>query len=200
MKIFKKYTLLILAYSLFVFFTTAHIYLMWNIFLAWIPFALSFQYLKIKRSLFKFLNIVVSLVFFPNILYLITDLIHISRYKFYSRVNKEIIYEMNFKNWLVLALIFVAVFLASKMSYITLNNYLKNMKFKNIIYFIISFLTGLGIFVGRFLRLNSWDLFAKPLETSKIILMQLNDKNIKLILLFTFLQLFIIYIERIEEK
>lgn len=200
MKTFKKYTALIFIYSLFVFFSIGHIYLIWNMFLAWIPFALSYGYLKLERKFLKALNMLISLIFFPNILYLVTDLIHISRYKFYSRINRMVVYEMNFKNWLILALIFIAVYLAVKMSAITLKNYLENVKYNKLIYLFVSFLTGVGIFVGRFLRLNSWDLFTKPFETTKMILMQINSKNIKLILLFMIIQLVVVYIERIEQK
>ncbi|MEI2748486.1 MAG: DUF1361 domain-containing protein [Ferruginibacter sp.] len=59
--------------------TWRHIFLLWNIFLAWIPFVLSkyfsvYQYKSTWKQLFLFGS---WLLFFPNALYIVTDLVHL---------------------------------------------------------------------------------------------------------------------------
>ncbi len=59
--------------------TTLYLFLVWNIFLAWIPFAISsfFHKLAEKGKGKQFLLLICWLTFFPNSLYLVTDLIHL---------------------------------------------------------------------------------------------------------------------------
>src|SRR5882762_9295203 len=55
------------------------VFLVWNLFLAWIPFALSAVFKKMNdASKWKQLLIFsVWLIFFPNALYIVTDLLHL---------------------------------------------------------------------------------------------------------------------------
>ncbi|MDC4459643.1 DUF1361 domain-containing protein, partial [Acinetobacter baumannii] len=86
-----------------------------------------------------------------------------------------------------------------KLSYLAINNYVKKYKMSKItkytFYLVVSFLKGLAVFVGRFIRLNSWDLFIYPNKTFLIFINQINSGNIKYILLFSFIQLFVIILE-----
>ena len=167
-KILKKYSFIILIYIIILLIIYPKYYfLIWNIFLAYIPFLLSF--IKIKNKFFKCINNLIALVFFPNVIYLFTDLIHISVMKYYVKDTQGIRYIMNFTNWIRLSLIFVAVLIAIKLSYISLNNFIVNYRFKHVIYVFISILTGVAVYIGRFIRLNSWDLILNPFNTLIII-------------------------------
>lgn len=198
-KILKKYSFIILIYIIILLIIYPKYYfLIWNIFLAYIPFLLSF--IKIKNKFFKCINNLIALVFFPNVIYLFTDLIHISVMKYYVKDTQGIRYIMNFTNWIRLSLIFVAVLIAIKLSYISLNNFIVNYRFKHVIYVFISILTGVAVYIGRFIRLNSWDLILNPFNTLIIIFKNINSDTIQYILLFAIIQYIVLIIMKDEYK
>lgn len=198
-KILKKYSFIILLYIIILLVIYPKYYfLIWNIFLAYIPFLLSF--IKIKNKFFKCINNLMALVFFPNVIYLFTDLIHISVMKYYVKDIQGIRYIMNFTNWIRLSLIFVAVLIAIKLSYISLNNFIVNYRFKHVIYVFISILTGVAVYIGRFIRLNSWDLILNPFNTLIIIFKNINSDTIQYILLFAIIQYIVLIIMKDEYK
>lgn len=198
-KILKKYSFIILLYIIILLVIYPKYYfLIWNIFLAYIPFLLSF--IKIKNKFFKCINNLVALVFFPNVIYLFTDLIHISVMKYYVKDIQGIRYIMNFTNWIRLSLIFVAVLIAIKLSYISLNNFIVDYRFKHVIYIFISILTGVAVYIGRFIRLNSWDLILNPFNTLIIIFKNINSETIQYIILFAIIQYIVLIIMKDEYK
>ena len=198
-KILKKYSFIILIYIIILLVIYPKYYfLIWNIFLAYIPFLLSF--IKFKNRVFKFINNLVALIFFPNVIYLFTDLIHISVMKYYVKDTQGIRYIMNFTNWIRLSLIFVAILIAIKLSYISLNNFIVDYRFKHIIYIFISILTGVAVYIGRFIRLNSWDLILNPFNTLIIIFKNINSDTIQYILLFAIIQYIVLIIMKDEYK
>jgi hypothetical protein len=196
-KILKKYTFIILTYILILLVIYPKYYfLIWNIFLAYIPFVLSF--FKVKNKIFKFINSFIALIFFPNVIYLFTDLIHISVMKYYVRDSSGVTYIMNFTNWIKLSLIFIAILIAIKLSYITLNNFTVKFRYKNIAYVIVSILTGVAVYIGRFIRLNSWNLILNPITTLKIIFENINSNTIQYIILFAIIQYIVLIIVKDE--
>ena len=198
-KILKKYSFIILLYIIILLVIYPKYYfLIWNIFLAYIPFLLSF--IKFKNRVFKFINNLVALIFFPNVIYLFTDLIHISVMKYYVKDTQGIIYIMNFTNWIRLSLIFVSILIAIKLSYISLNNFIVNYRFKHVIYVFISILTGVAVYIGRFISLNSWDLILNPFNTLIIIFKNINSDTIQYILLFAIIQYIVLIIMKDEYK
>ena len=198
-KILKKYSFIILIYIIILLIIYPKYYfLIWNIFLAYIPFLLSF--IKIKNKFFKCINNLIALVFFPNVIYLFTDLIHISVMKYYVKDTQGIRYIMNFTNWIRLSLILVAVLIAIKLSYISLNNFIVDYRFKHVIYVFISILTGIAVYIGRFIRLNSWDLILNPFNTLIIIFKNINSDTIQYILLFAIIQYIVLIIMKDEYK
>ena len=198
-KILKKYSFIILLYIIILLVIYPKYYfLIWNIFLAYIPFLLSF--IKIKNKFFKCINNLIALVFFPNVIYLFTDLIHISVMKYYVKDTQGIRYIMNFTNWIRLSLIFVAVLIAIKLSYISLNNFIVDYRFKHVIYVFISILTGVAVYIGRFIRLNSWDLILNPFNTLIIIFKNINSETIQYIILFAIIQYIVLIIMKDEYK
>ncbi|WP_461599934.1 DUF1361 domain-containing protein [Winogradskyella sp.] len=134
-----------------------YLFLVWNVFLAIIPYTIT-MYLNTKQKLSK-LNlgfwVLVWLAFLPNAPYIITDLIHI-------RVGND--------NWLWLDIIVVLSFALSGLllfflSLLDMQN-LMTSQFKKIpietISLIIIFLCGFGVYLGRFLRYNSWEIISNP--------------------------------------
>lgn len=137
------------------------VYLLWNIFLAFIPFLISSILLlfanknKLKNSLF-IIGGILWLLFIPNAPYIITDLIHIGEVRAVPALYDSFLLFSS--AWVGLLLGLYSIYhieqilkkkYSKKTTYITLG----------IIMFFISF----GIYIGRFLRFNSWDIFEKPL-------------------------------------
>lgn len=139
-----------------------HGYLIWNLFLAWVP--LIFALLACEelnsplKSKWRFAGFVFGwFIFFPNAPYIFTDLVHIS-------VTTSRHY------WADLAMIlgcsltglmlwFVSLYLMHKLvarRYGSLSGW----------GFVTAMagLTSFGIYLGRFLRFNSWDVVTKPGE------------------------------------
>ncbi|WBU88442.1 DUF1361 domain-containing protein [Cellulophaga omnivescoria] len=134
-------------------------FLVWNLFLAGLPYLFS-QVLKYLNNsnyskIGQFGVFGMWLLFLPNSPYIITDLIHLQN-------------ESSTMVWLDLLLVFVYAIiglLLGLFSMIDVYHVLKN-KYdaKNANFFMIylCLLCGYGVYLGRFLRFNSWDLFTKP--------------------------------------
>jgi uncharacterized membrane protein len=138
-------------------------FLIWNLFLAWLPlvFALlardAFQRTPPAAKLSgKFwLLSALWLLFLPNAFYIFTDLIHLTnRYHFNFWVDLTVILSCALTG---LVLGFVSLFLMQ--SIVTQRRgALAGWGFVAAIAGLSSF----GIYLGRFLRFNSWDIVAKP--------------------------------------
>ena len=159
-----------LAHSFFL------LFLVWNLFLAIIPFAIT-TYLISLPKLNKFSMLIwfgVWLLFLPNAPYIITDLMHL-------RLNEDpylwldilVVASFAFNG---LLLFYFSVLDMKKM----LQSYLKK-PIVNYGLILICFLSGFGIYLGRFLRYNSWEILSKPkyllLDIIKIIIKPLIHKE-----------------------
>ncbi len=163
--------IVIVFYGVFCYKDYEFLFLIVNILLAWIPFFLSFLIAYIhasgKRLLFYLLIplIILWFIFYPNIPYILTDTIHI-RSLDYIKMDKNIfVYDQNIIRWYELIEILFATFLSIVMGFISLFNIQKTIKERHKILswafvVIISFLSGAGIYFGRFLRLNSWQILS----------------------------------------
>lgn len=134
-----------------------YIFLIWNLFLAVIPFAIT-SYLVCTP---KFNNIAlifwlgVWLLFLPNAPYIVTDLMHL-RLSYGSYV---------WLDTLVMSSFAINGLLLFYLSILDIKNVLKQYLKKPIINFgmtLTIFLSSFGVYLGRFLRYNSWELLSNP--------------------------------------
>ena len=133
-------------------------FLNWNLFLAFIPWLLSsiiiLKDLQVNKFLLSLL-IIVWILFLPNSPYMLTDLFHLS-----TSSSAPIWYD------LVLILSYAGTgLLFGFMSLIDLEKILSSFFSKGKVIFItisFLFLSGFGIYIGRFLRWNSWDVINNP--------------------------------------
>ncbi|NQY05732.1 MAG: DUF1361 domain-containing protein [Flavobacteriaceae bacterium] len=140
--------------------TIGYIFLVWNLFLATIPYGIT-QVLKHTEWARKSTFMIVFafgfwLLFLPNAPYIITDLMHL------KTKNDYII-------WFDAFMIFVFAWnglLMGILSIIDMYEIIKKrwtIKAAIITVFCVAFLSGFGIYLGRFLRWNSWELFSQPI-------------------------------------
>jgi uncharacterized membrane protein len=136
-----------------------YIFFGWNLFLAWIPFVVS-NTLPIRKRRFEQITLLfLWLIFFPNAPYIITDFFH-----FEERVPVPLYYDLVLSfsfAWNGLLLGFISLLNVERW----LSNRLGKHKSLLIVLFCL-FLCGFGIYIGRYLRWNSWDVFMNPLELS----------------------------------
>jgi uncharacterized membrane protein len=139
------------------------------------------------------LGVVAFLAFLPNAPYLLTDIIHLIRG----------ISSGQLPTWVVV-LIFVPVHLtaivlgfeAYVIALLNLNYYLKHHGAEALVLpveLLIHGLCALGVFLGRFIRLNSWDLVVDPVDVVMITLNALTSKWPVAMILLTFLVVTVLY-------
>ena len=137
-----------------------HLYLAWNLFLAWIPLLLAlkldflFQCGRIRH--WKFHAAAFGwLVFFPNAPYIVTDLVHLKRVPG-GLFGADLV--LIFLCALIgLGLGFLSLHLVHGISARTWNR-----TAGWIFALLATGLSGLGIYIGRFLRWNTWDILLNP--------------------------------------
>ncbi len=162
------YRLLLLSYAfaLSLFVTRIYLtkslffsFLIWNLFLATVPYMFSQYLVNVpqlqKRRTFFYCILASWLLFLPNSPYIITDLIHLHN-------GRSTILWLDLFLVFVFALNGLLVGLLSLLDIYSIICDRWNDKIANTFLFISCFLSGYGIYLGRFLRFNSWDVFTKP--------------------------------------
>ncbi|AXP81708.1 hypothetical protein CJ739_2636 [Mariniflexile rhizosphaerae] len=163
---FKLYSVLVISLIFSVFLLMVRIklnhsffylFLIWNLFLAIIPFVIT-SYLTLQPNIKKMKLILwfgIWLLFLPNAPYIITDLMHL-------RLNPD--------SYLWLDILVVTSFacnglLLFYLSVLDMKNILKTYIKKpvnDILLITLLFLSSFGIYLGRFLRYNSWEILSNP--------------------------------------
>lgn len=131
-------------------------FLLWNMFLAVIPYLIS-EFVKTK-SLTKTKLLIYAglwLLFLPNAPYMITDFIHLHHLK-----STLVWYDLFMLFCFAFTGLLIAIISINDFYNIILNNYTQ--KIGNNFIALVSLLCGFGIYLGRFLRLNSWEIFTNP--------------------------------------
>lgn len=135
-----------------------YIFLIWNLFLAWLPYLLSglFGIVRSRSKLKQGVLFLTWLLLFPNALYIITDLIHLKD-------------TTNVPLWYDALLVFASSFAGLIMAFASLQRaevFLKNMISGKIVLALVPFILFLGafgVYLGRFERWNSWNVINDPL-------------------------------------
>jgi uncharacterized membrane protein len=140
--------------------TLTYAFLVWNLFLAWIPYLSSLwaAYLH-QRYPGRWWHLPILgalwLAFFPNAPYIVTDFLHLR-----ARAPIPIWYDVGMLSVFAWTGLFLALF-----SLRTMQSLIKVFA-GSLLSWLFVFgslgLGGLGIYVGRFLRWNSWDLLFHP--------------------------------------
>ncbi len=136
-------------------------FLVWNLFLAFIPFAISTILIlreeKIQSFFVLLMPITLWLIFFPNAPYILTDLFHLKA-KNYVPLWYDLAIILSFA-WNGLMLGFIS--LADIQKILTKRfNSLFGWTFAILAIVLGSF----GVYIGRYLRWNSWDILTSPLD------------------------------------
>jgi uncharacterized membrane protein len=171
---FKRYLLrgeasqLVLSSSLAVLLLAARViwtrqpeysFLLWNLFLAWIPYALAIGLRVVHRRGASLLSLaplfVVWLGFLPNAPYLVTDFIHL-RYRASAPLWFDAVMLASF------AWAGVGLGAASLRTCVQVVRVRGGALAATAFVPLVALATGFGIYLGRFVRLNTWDVATRP--------------------------------------
>jgi len=147
-----------------------HFSVLINIGLAFIPFALAFLLFKLPvqqnkrhQHVLWWLGVGVFILFLPNSAYTLTDIIH-----YFAAAKSPDVTPMQF--WLVFTPLYLVYFVVNFEFYVIAINWgrqyfqgrLTNFKL-NLITIGLQALVALGVYLGRFQRLESYDIVNKPM-------------------------------------
>ena len=136
-----------------------YIFLPWNLFLAFIPYWITWWMIRnvsiIENKIKLVMALATWLLFIPNSFYIITDLFHLTHIE-------------SAPLWFDLLLIFSFAWNGILCGIISLRRVeiittlFRRKGFSILIVFLVMWLNAFGIYVGRFLRFNSWDIISDP--------------------------------------
>jgi uncharacterized membrane protein len=146
-------------------------FLVWNLFLAWIPLfcalALWHYGQQMRKPLLRMVLLFLGwLIFFPNAPYLMTDFLHLGQ-----RHNIPLWYDLilifSFA-WNGLVVGFTALWIVQA---VTQKFYGQGVSWLVVGFTLIT--SGFGVYLGRFLRWNSWDVLTDPYGLARDVLPRL---------------------------
>ena len=170
-------------------------WIIWNLFLAFIPLALSvwlFRSSTRSRSVLWWVGFLVCIAFLPNAPYLLTDIIHLIK-----------AIRDDYSVWIITLVIIpphliaiVAGFEAYVISLINLGYYFHRQGVSRFIIWaelMTHALCAIGVYLGRFKRFNTWDFFTQPNDLARSVIDDLTSKRPLLVIIITFIVLTVLY-------
>jgi uncharacterized membrane protein len=172
----------------------SHNLIAWNLFLAFVPLVLSIYLFRRSRSrsLLWWISLLVFIAFLPNAPYVLTDIIHLIELirRGYSVWTVTLVLIPQY-----LLFIFLG-FEAYVISLINLGYYLQRIGREKYIVeteLFSHFICAIGVFLGRFLRFNSWDLVTQTDYLLASVIGDLANKWAVLVIIITFAVITILY-------
>jgi len=136
-------------------------FLIWNMFLACIPYGISLWLLQrpdwIENRKLFIPALLLWIAFIPNTFYILTDLFHLGSFP-------------QLPSWFELILILSFAWNGMLLGILSVGHMEKILRLeagdKTTIFFVypIMFLNALGVYIGRYLRFNSWDIITNPFQ------------------------------------
>lgn len=137
------------------------LFLPWNLFLAYVPYFLSSILEKrekwVKNKFGFYATLILWVLFIPNSFYILTDLFHLE-----LRADSHI--------WFDLTLIFSFAWNGLLLGILSVRQmeriFHRHFRIRGEIVFVypVMWLIALGVYVGRYMRFNSWDVVTNPFQ------------------------------------
>jgi uncharacterized membrane protein len=142
--------------------TKVFLFLNWNLFLAFIPWACTTMVLISpsirKKRVTIFLLLATWLLFFPNAPYILTDLFHL-RLKSAMPIWFDLVLILSFA-WTGLLFGFLSLWDIERIA----AKHIGHDRWIPLVSVILLFVGSFGIYLGRYLRWNSWDIITEPFQ------------------------------------
>jgi uncharacterized membrane protein len=144
--------------------TPTYLFLAWNLFLGFIPFAIS-RWLAtdigvVQSKLKLILAAGAWLLFIPNSFYILTDLFHLEQFD-------------NAPKWFDLLLLFSFAWNGLMLGVVSVRRIEMLIvakcgeRLSLLFVVLVMWMNAFGIYIGRYLRFNSWDIFLQPFSLSR---------------------------------
>lgn len=153
-------------------------FLIWNLFLAWIPFIISyFTYTLTLQRKWVYIFIPVTaflwLVFFPNAPYILTDFQHLAK----MTGDLPVWYDVMMLIWFSFTGVLLGMVSLFLMQEVVRREFGRWAGWGFVA--IVAALSSAGVYVGRFLRWNSWDIFRNPGGMAEYTLQSVQDPSLQ---------------------
>jgi uncharacterized membrane protein len=169
------YATAIVALRIFLTSKVSHLFFIWNLFLAWIPYLISIYlpiaYYKIRKKFIAYFLLVIWFLFWPNSPYILTDMLHLKQ-----RPAIPLWFDLG----MILSFAWTGLMLGF-VSLIEIQNLVRkifNRKAGWAFAVLMSLIGALGIYLGRYGRLNSWDVL-NPDKLYTTIALHTNDELVR---------------------
>jgi uncharacterized membrane protein len=160
----------------------------WNVFLALIPPIFGWLVLIVRQKAFKVACALIWFLFLPNTLYLITDLIHLIRQWHHVHLPGQIALALQYLTLVLIGLVTFILALYPVEKTLLRSSWLKKKSLIPLLIIAMNFFIGIGIVLGRVMRINSWDVIV---DISKVISSSVSIFNsLELMLLVVFIGVF----------
>lgn len=162
-----------------------------NVFLAWLPLEAGQLALQAKTRSMSAVAVAVWLLFFPNIPYLMTDLIHLASLSLYRPQGHFLLLPEQWKLFalLVVPIILLVVIGMKQVFALILRFKVDKLWQKWLLLIVIAVLSSLAIYIGRFDRIHSIELLLHPFSTLTLLLGNWSRAKFQFVGLFAVLQL-----------
>lgn len=162
--------------------------LVWNMFLALVALDFAILSKANKGWPIKILSAILWLFFYPNTFYMVTDIVHM-------HFTSTVLWE---RESMILFMLYVpSIFFGVMAGVESLRQIFASFEVKS--YWIrllliagLSFLSSFAIHIGRYARLNSWDIFTRPMVVVQEMLAVISWAALPFILGFTFIQIMVL--------
>ena len=145
-----------------------------------------------SRSIAWWLGLFVFVIFLPNAPYILTDIVH-----FYDAVRSiNSVWGITFIIVPIYTVFISIGWFSYVFSILNIDKYLVRNHLDQYIVtieMILHLLAAIGIFIGRFLRFNSWNIITAPRDFLKILPQELIGKFPLVVILLTFLIILLLY-------
>lgn len=173
---------MVVLFFIFVHLTpTRFTFLNWNVFLALLPFDFALIVSITSIRAVKGLFVALWLLFFPNTMYMMTDFIHL------YAIGTDLDQATQYFNYAILS---TGIFIGVGLGILSLEIITQAIfrRHAHLVYLLVtaavSVVSALGIYLGRYLRLNSWDIFFHLNDVIKNIVFSLSYHMLAFIILF----------------
>ncbi|BBA92260.1 DUF1361 domain-containing protein [Streptococcus ruminantium] len=162
--------------------------LIWNMFLALVAFDLAVLANCSKQNILKLFAAILWLFFYPNTFYMVTDITHM-------HFTSTVLWE---RESMILFMLYVPSILFGVMAGVESLKLIfsafsiKAYWIRLLIFCTLSLLSSIAIHIGRYARLNSWDIFTRPITVVNEMIAAISWAALPFISGFTILQIMVL--------
>lgn len=133
-----------------------YMWMNWNLFLGLLPIIFAWLFTVARNKILRGLWFVIWLLFLPNAIYKVTDFIHIQ-----TSTNLDLLWY----DGMMLFAYALAGVMVSAYTTIAIVRVISDKRPQRLVWYgLISILSAFGIYLGRYIRWNTWDIVTRPLD------------------------------------